>query len=72
MRALRAGLTVAEVPVTFIERARGTSKMGSAIVREAFWRVTQWGITARLHRPRGRKPLGVAPPPPASANTAVR
>jgi dolichol-phosphate mannosyltransferase len=61
LRALGAGLTVAEVPITFIERARGTSKMSSAIIREALWRVTRWGITARLrkHR-RGEKPSGQA------------
>jgi dolichol-phosphate mannosyltransferase len=53
LRALRAGLTVAEVPITFIERARGTSKMSSAIVGEAFWRVTRWGITARLPKHPG-------------------
>jgi dolichol-phosphate mannosyltransferase len=53
LRALRAGLTVAEVPITFIERARGTSKMSSAIVGEAFWRVTRWGIAARLRKHPG-------------------
>ena len=61
LRAMRAGLTVAEVPVTFIERARGTSKMSIAIVAEAFWRVTRWGITARVRKHLGfpdRSPVG--------------
>jgi dolichol-phosphate mannosyltransferase len=61
LRALRAGLTVAEVPITFVERARGTSKMSGAIIGEAFWRVTRWGIAARLReRPGfpGRFPTG--------------
>jgi dolichol-phosphate mannosyltransferase len=53
--ALEAGLTVAEVPITFIERARGTSKMSNAIIREALWRVTRWGITKRLRLDRDRK-----------------
>jgi dolichol-phosphate mannosyltransferase len=44
LRAVNAGLTVAEVPITFIDRTRGASKMSRAIVVEAFWRVTQWGI----------------------------
>jgi dolichol-phosphate mannosyltransferase len=53
-RAVQAGLTVTEVPITFVDRAYGTSKMSKAIVREALWRVTQWGITGRLRRHRAR------------------
>jgi dolichol-phosphate mannosyltransferase len=55
MRTLAAGLTVTEIPITFVERERGTSKMSNAIVREAFLRVAQWGIAglpARLRRLR--------------------
>ena len=47
MRALRAGLKVTEVPITFVERVHGTSKMSRAVVAEALWRVTVWGITGR-------------------------
>jgi dolichol-phosphate mannosyltransferase len=46
-RTILAGLKVAEVPITFAERERGTSKMSRAIVAEAFWRVAIWGA-ARL------------------------
>ncbi|MCU0265289.1 MAG: polyprenol monophosphomannose synthase [Actinomycetia bacterium] len=53
-RAVRAGLTVREVPITFVERELGTSKMSGSIVREALVRVTQWGISSRLARLRGR------------------
>jgi len=49
LRVLRAGLKLTEVPITFVERERGASKMSSAVIREAFFRVAQWGITARLH-----------------------
>lgn len=52
-----AGLSIVEVPVTFVERERGRSKMSGAIVREALWRVTVWGL-ARLvpgHRVRIRR-----------------
>lgn len=45
LRTVRAGLTIAEVPITFTERARGTSKMSRAIVAEALWRVTVWTLT---------------------------
>ena len=46
-RAVKAGLRVAEVPITFVERELGESKMDSSIVKEALWRVTQWGIEKR-------------------------
>lgn len=51
-RAVQRGLRVTEVPVTFVERARGESKMSGAIVREAFLRVTLWGVAHRLRRLR--------------------
>jgi dolichol-phosphate mannosyltransferase len=51
-RAVRAGLRVVEVPITFVEREEGSSKMSGAIVREALWRVTQWGIRHRLDQMR--------------------
>ena len=54
-RTLGAGLTVTEVPITFVERERGASKMSKKIVIEALWRVTGWGITARLRPARGRE-----------------
>jgi dolichol-phosphate mannosyltransferase len=46
-RALDGGYRVLEVPITFVERERGESKMSGEIVREAFWRVTQWGAAYR-------------------------
>jgi len=51
-RAVRAGFRVVEVPITFVEREHGTSKMDSAIVIEALWRVTRWGVE-RLWRRDG-------------------
>jgi len=46
-QAWRSGYRVVEVPITFVERVRGQSKMSRAIVLEALWRVTWWGITSR-------------------------
>ncbi|MGH3822879.1 MAG: polyprenol monophosphomannose synthase [Pseudonocardiaceae bacterium] len=43
-RSVRGGFTVVEVPITFTEREQGQSKMTAAIVREALWRVTVWGV----------------------------
>nr|WP_286928819.1 MULTISPECIES: polyprenol monophosphomannose synthase [Aeromicrobium] len=40
----RAGLAVAEVPITFVERVHGQSKMSLDIVKEALTRVTVWGL----------------------------
>ena len=47
-RAALANLRITEVPITFVERELGESKMDSSIVKEALWRVTQWGIEKRL------------------------
>jgi dolichol-phosphate mannosyltransferase len=51
-RSWRSGFRVVEVPITFTERERGQSKMGSKIVIEALWRVTWWGLTQRRVKPR--------------------
>ncbi|NED94250.1 polyprenol monophosphomannose synthase [Phytoactinopolyspora alkaliphila] len=52
-RTIRAGLRVREVPITFVERRQGESKMGTDIVREALTRVTRWGIEHRARQLRG-------------------
>jgi dolichol-phosphate mannosyltransferase/apolipoprotein N-acyltransferase len=51
----RGGNRVVEVPITFVERVRGESKMSRAIVAEALWRVTVWGVTSRRSRRTGPK-----------------
>ncbi|HEX9231757.1 MAG TPA: polyprenol monophosphomannose synthase [Jatrophihabitantaceae bacterium] len=51
-RAARGGFRVVEVPITFAERERGESKMSGSIVREALWRVTQWGAQHRADQIR--------------------
>jgi dolichol-phosphate mannosyltransferase len=62
VRAIRRGLRVDEVPITFVEREHGVSKMNQKIVVEALWRVTRWGVryrTAQLTgqvRRRGDRP----------------
>jgi dolichol-phosphate mannosyltransferase len=47
LRLIQAGLRIAEVPITFVERERGASKMSRAIIGEAFLRVTRWGVAGR-------------------------
>jgi dolichol-phosphate mannosyltransferase len=51
-RAVQRGLRVAEVPITFVEREVGASKMSGSIVREALWRVTVWGARHRATQVR--------------------
>jgi dolichol-phosphate mannosyltransferase len=46
-RALAAGLTVCEVPIEFIERVRGDSKMSGAVATESLKRITTWGLRER-------------------------
>ncbi|MGH3863094.1 polyprenol monophosphomannose synthase [Actinokineospora sp.] len=46
-RTVEAGFTVVEVPITFVDRVRGESKMSGNIVREALLRVTKWGLRRR-------------------------
>ena len=46
----KAGLRIVEVPITFIERALGKSKMSRRIVIEALAAVTRWGISDRFGR----------------------
>ncbi|MDP9497771.1 MAG: polyprenol monophosphomannose synthase [Actinomycetota bacterium] len=49
-RSWCGGWRVVEVPITFVERERGQSKMSRAIVLEALWRVTWWGLSSRRSR----------------------
>jgi dolichol-phosphate mannosyltransferase len=49
-RAVLAGFRVREVPITFVERERGASKMSRSIVTEALWLVTRWGAQRVLRR----------------------
>lgn len=47
-RVLKAGLRVVEVPIEFVERELGASKMSQRIVMEAMQQVTIWGLKARF------------------------
>ncbi|HMC38287.1 MAG TPA: polyprenol monophosphomannose synthase [Acidimicrobiales bacterium] len=64
-RAARNGARISEVPIRFVDRELGESKMSSAIVVEALRLVTWWGARrlARAGRDRirgraGRRPIG--------------
>jgi dolichol-phosphate mannosyltransferase len=51
-RAIRAGLEVVEVPITFVERTIGDSKMSQDIVNESLKKITVWGAGYRLGQVR--------------------
>ena len=53
-RGLKAGYRVVEVPITFVERERGDSKMSRKIVVEALILTTWWGLVHRTRQLRNR------------------
>lgn len=60
VRTVRAGLRVLEVPITFIEREVGDSKMDGDVLRESMFRITRWGLAHRrtqVQRLLEREPL---------------
>ena len=53
-RTLRAGLKVVEVPIEFIERERGDSKMSRDVAIESLKSITTWGLRERARQVRRR------------------
>lgn len=51
-RAVRTGLRVVEVPITFVEREVGTSKMSRDVMTESLRRITGWGVRHRARQLR--------------------
>ncbi len=51
-RVVTAGMRVVEVPIEFVERELGASKMSQRIVLEAMQQVTVWGISSLFGRRR--------------------
>ena len=52
-RALKQGARIVEVPITFMEREQGVSKMSSDIILEALVNVTLWGARERSRQVAG-------------------
>ncbi len=50
LRMAQASLKLEEIPITFVDREYGTSKMSVKIMAESMARVTTWGIRTRLGR----------------------
>ncbi|WP_246592053.1 polyprenol monophosphomannose synthase [Nocardioides daeguensis] len=53
-RTLQAGLVVREVPIEFVERIRGESKMSGQVAVESLKRITWWGLRQRWNQIKGR------------------
>lgn len=53
-KTLKAGLDVREVPITFVEREFGDSKMSGGIVLESIILVTKWGLRSRWRKLTGK------------------
>ena len=51
-RARRAGAVIREIPISFIDRVEGESKMSSSVVTEAMALVTKWGLRRLTHSKR--------------------
>ena len=50
-RAWKRGFRLIEIPIVFVDRTEGESKMSKRIVREAVWmvwRLRWWGLTGRI------------------------
>jgi len=54
-RCLRADLIVREVPIEFIERVRGESKMSGQVAVESLKRISQWGLRERWEQTQQRR-----------------
>jgi dolichol-phosphate mannosyltransferase len=54
-RTLAAGLLVREVPIEFIERVRGDSKMSGQVATESLKLITRWGLAERRAQLRRRR-----------------
>jgi dolichol-phosphate mannosyltransferase len=53
-RTLQAGLKVVEVPIEFVERVRGDSKMSRDVATESLKSITVWGLRERARQVRRR------------------
>jgi dolichol-phosphate mannosyltransferase len=56
-RSARLGANIVEVPITFVDRRLGTSKMHAGIIWEALGLVTWWGVRDRVLRRGPRDPV---------------
>lgn len=61
LRTWRLGFAITEVPITFVERTEGASKISRSIVVEALWRALLWGLRGPRH-PAPSHPRSITTP----------
>ena len=71
-RVEQRGGTIVELPIEFVDRERGASKMSSRIIVEALLLVTWWGVRDRPRRLLRRSPPVARPPPAATGSHPLR
>ena len=73
-RVASAGGEIVELPIEFVDRERGTSKMCFRIIAEALLLVTWWGVRDRVVRRPPRRPfrLHLAPHPKPAAEDSSK
>ena len=69
LRTVRAGLRVREVPITFVDRQRGESKMDRRVALESLRRITTWGLAERRDQLRTLTRGVRSKQPPVTAGT---
>ena len=65
-RAWKLGYRIGEIPIMFVDRDLGESKMSKSIVREAIWRVWRLRFLSAFGRLRSARPGSPAIPPPSA------
>jgi dolichol-phosphate mannosyltransferase len=55
-RVAQVGARITEVPIRFVDREHGRSKMSGWIIAEALWLVTRWGVGRWMSAARRRRP----------------
>jgi dolichol-phosphate mannosyltransferase len=56
-RAWKRHFRIVEIPIVFVDRTEGQSKMSRSIVREAIWmvwRLRLWALTGKISRAPAR------------------
>ena len=70
-RTVRAGLRLTEVPIEFIERERGDSKMSGSVASESLRMITRWGLPERRRPASTGQGAGMTAPTPTQVRDAA-